>query len=111
MTERATIYTDRERGIIAPEMYGHFIEHLGHCIYDGIWVGKKSKIPNIDGIRQEAVEVFKAVRAPVIRWPGNFNLRRARRVFSLPIRMLKIHLITRTRSNPGNKNAAWVIQK
>lgn len=72
MTERATIYTDREHGVIAPEVYGHFIEHLGHCIYDGIWVGKKSKIPNMDGIRQEAVEVFKAVRAPVIRWPGGY---------------------------------------
>lgn len=72
MSERITIYADRIRGIIAPEVYGHFIEHLGRCIYDGIWVGKDSKIPNVEGIRKEAIEVFRAVSAPVIRWPGGY---------------------------------------
>jgi len=68
--ERLTIYSDSARGTIAPEVYGHFIEHLGHCIYDGIWVGADSAIPNIDGIRKEAIDVFRAVDAPLIRWPG-----------------------------------------
>jgi alpha-L-arabinofuranosidase len=71
-TERLTVYSDRIRGTIAPEVYGHFIEHLGHCIYDGIWVGKDSSIPNIGGIRKEAVDVFRAVAAPLIRWPGGY---------------------------------------
>ena len=40
-------------GEIDPKIYGHFIEHLGRCIYDGIWVGEKSPIPNIKGFRKE----------------------------------------------------------
>jgi alpha-N-arabinofuranosidase len=67
-----TIYADRTQGKIAREMYGHFIEHFGHCIYDGIWVGKKSSIPNINGVRKEAIDVLKAVNAPLIRWPGGY---------------------------------------
>ncbi len=72
MPDHLTIQTDRSLGRIAPEVYGHFIEHLGHCIYDGLWVGPESPIPNIEGLRLEAVEVFRAVGAPVIRWPGGY---------------------------------------
>ncbi len=72
MSERLTIYADRPLGRIAPEVYGHFIEHLGHCIYGGLWVGEDSTIPQVAGIRQEAIDVFRAVRAPVIRWPGGY---------------------------------------
>jgi alpha-N-arabinofuranosidase len=72
MAERIVILTDRVRGRIAREVYGHFIEHLGRCIYDGIWVGDESKIPNVDGIRKEAIDVFRAVEAPLIRWPGGY---------------------------------------
>ena len=43
-------------GTIAPEIYGHFSEHIGGVFYDGLWVGKDSKIPNINGFRKEAVE-------------------------------------------------------
>jgi alpha-N-arabinofuranosidase len=57
-------------GTIAPELYSHFIEHLGGVIYDGVWVGEGSKIPNIDGIRKDFVDTMKAVSAPVLRWPG-----------------------------------------
>ena len=42
--------------VINPHIYGHFIEHLGGVIYDGIWVGRESKIPNIDGIRKQFVD-------------------------------------------------------
>ena len=57
-------------GRIAPEIYGHFTEHIGGVIYDGIWVGKDSKIPNINGFRKEIIEKMRAIKAPVIRWPG-----------------------------------------
>lgn len=60
----------QKKGTIAPEIYGHFTEHIGGVIYDGIWVGKNSKIPNIKGFRKEIIEKLRAINAPVIRWPG-----------------------------------------
>ncbi|MBE6754696.1 MAG: alpha-N-arabinofuranosidase [Ruminococcaceae bacterium] len=51
-------------------IYGHFSEHLGHCIYEGIFVGKDSPIPNIDGIRTDVVEALRRLEIPVLRWPG-----------------------------------------
>jgi alpha-N-arabinofuranosidase len=56
--------------VINPHIYGHFIEHLGGVIYDGIWVGHDSKIPNVDGIRTQFVEDMKRIGAPNLRWPG-----------------------------------------
>jgi alpha-N-arabinofuranosidase len=55
---------------IEPEIYGHFVEHLGGVVYDGIWVGEGSKIPNQHGIRTAIVDAFKRLRPPVVRWPG-----------------------------------------
>lgn len=55
---------------ISKHIYGHFIEHLGAVIYDGIWVGKNSRIPNLDGIRRQFVEDMKLIGAPNLRWPG-----------------------------------------
>jgi alpha-N-arabinofuranosidase len=55
---------------IAPEIYGHFAEHLGGVIYDGIWVGENSKVPNIGGIRKELVDALQKIKPSVIRWPG-----------------------------------------
>jgi alpha-N-arabinofuranosidase len=57
-------------GTISPEIYSHFIEHLGGVIYDGVWVGPNSKIPNTNGIRTAFIETMRAVKAPVLRWPG-----------------------------------------
>jgi alpha-L-arabinofuranosidase len=57
-------------GTISPEIYGHFIEHLGGVIYDGVWVGPDSKIPNEGGIRRSLIDALKSIRAPVVRWPG-----------------------------------------
>jgi alpha-N-arabinofuranosidase len=57
-------------GTIAPEIYSHFIEHLGGVIYDGVWVGEGSKISNVNGIRKAFIDTMKAVQAPVLRWPG-----------------------------------------
>jgi alpha-N-arabinofuranosidase len=57
-------------GRIAPEIHGHFVEHLGGVVYDGVWVGEGSKIPNDGGIRRALIDALKAIKAPVIRWPG-----------------------------------------
>jgi alpha-N-arabinofuranosidase len=64
------ILPDEPIGIISPEIYSHFIEHLGGVIYDGVWVGPNSKIPNTNGIRQSFIDTMRAVQAPVLRWPG-----------------------------------------
>ncbi|MDG2450840.1 MAG: alpha-L-arabinofuranosidase C-terminal domain-containing protein [Saprospiraceae bacterium] len=61
---------DAQGTIINKEIYGHFSEHLGTCIYEGIYVGKGSDIPNIDGFRTDVVEAFKELKVPVLRWPG-----------------------------------------
>src|SRR5262249_56148977 len=51
-------------------IFGQFAEHLGHGIYDGIWVGPDSPIPNTRGIRKDVVEALKAIKVPNVRWPG-----------------------------------------
>jgi alpha-L-arabinofuranosidase len=55
---------------INKNIYGHFSEHLGNCIYGGMWVGENSKIPNTNGIRNDVVEALKRIKVPVLRWPG-----------------------------------------
>ena len=55
---------------INPEIYGHFSEHLGRCIYNGIYVGEDSSVPNTDGIRNDIIEAFRKIKLPVLRWPG-----------------------------------------
>lgn len=55
---------------IPADLYGHFAEHLGHCIYEGLWVGEDSKIPNTKGIRNDVVKALKELNLPVLRWPG-----------------------------------------
>jgi alpha-N-arabinofuranosidase len=57
-------------GKIDRNIFGQFAEHLGHGIYDGIWVGPDSTIPNTRGIRNDVVEALKAIRVPNVRWPG-----------------------------------------
>ena len=69
-TARITLHPADVIARINPNLYGHFAEHLGRCIYDGIWVGEDSPIPNIDGFRTDIVEALRKFKAPVIRWPG-----------------------------------------
>jgi alpha-N-arabinofuranosidase len=64
------INADISPGIINKNIYGHFSEHLGRCIYGGIWVGKNSPIPNTDGFRNDVAGALKNLRIPVLRWPG-----------------------------------------
>lgn len=67
---RVEVLLNEPIGTIAPEIYGHFAEHLGGVVYDGIWVGENSKVPNIGGIRKALVEALKKIKPSVIRWPG-----------------------------------------
>ena len=64
------IHADEGQQQISRHIYGHFAEHLGRCIYDGIWVGESSPIPNVRGIRSDIVAALRAVKVPVLRWPG-----------------------------------------
>lgn len=64
------INTKRKMGTINKEIYGHFSEHLGRCIYEGIFVGEDSEIPNTNGMRNDVVEALKELEIPVLRWPG-----------------------------------------
>lgn len=59
-----------KKGHINPELQGHFSEHLGRCIYEGLFVGENSDIPNVNGMRTDVVEALKEIRVPVLRWPG-----------------------------------------
>jgi len=70
MTNRITINTDITKGKINRNIYGHFSEHLGRCIYEGLWVGEGSPIPNTNGIRNDVVAALKEMKIPVLRWPG-----------------------------------------
>lgn len=67
---RITINADISAGTINRHIYGHFAEHLGRCIYGGIWVGEDSKIPNTRGIRNDVVAALREVAIPNLRWPG-----------------------------------------
>ncbi len=59
-----------KKGHINPELQGHFSEHLGRCIYGGLYVGENSDIPNTNGIRNDVVEALREMKIPVLRWPG-----------------------------------------
>ena len=68
----ATLYINetKKKGRISPEIYGHFSEHLGRCIYEGLYVKEDSGIPNKNGMRTDVVEALKELQIPVLRWPG-----------------------------------------
>ncbi len=64
------VNADLASGTISRHIYGHFAEHLGRCIYEGIWVGEDSPIPHTRGIRRDVVQALRALQLPVLRWPG-----------------------------------------
>ena len=70
MASRVAVIPDEPLGLINPELYGHFAEHLGSCVTEGIWVGESSRVANIDGIRSDVVEALRRLKPPVLRWPG-----------------------------------------
>jgi alpha-N-arabinofuranosidase len=67
---RIEVLLDESVGTISPDIYGHFVEHLGGVVYDGVWVGTGSKVPNTGGIRAALVEHMRRIKPPVIRYPG-----------------------------------------
>ena len=64
------VNADQGKETISKHIYGHFSEHLGHCIYGGYWVGEDSPIPNTHGIRNDVVKALKDIQIPNLRWPG-----------------------------------------
>ncbi|MCR5452965.1 MAG: alpha-N-arabinofuranosidase [Lachnospiraceae bacterium] len=67
---KLVINADDKKAVISPEIYGHFSEHLGRCIYEGLYVGENSDIPNVNGMRTDVVEALKDMQIPLLRWPG-----------------------------------------
>jgi len=67
---KVLIRADSEIGLVRPEFHSHFAEHLGSCVYGGIWVGPKSPIENVEGFRKAAVDYLKELGVPALRWPG-----------------------------------------
>jgi alpha-L-arabinofuranosidase len=65
-----TVVLNEPTGKLNRNILGHFAEHLGACIYDAMWVGPDSSIPNLNGIRKDTVEALKRIHAPILRWPG-----------------------------------------
>jgi alpha-L-arabinofuranosidase len=65
-----TIQADKPGAVINRDIFGQFAEHLGTGIYGGVWVGKNSPIPNVRGIRSDVVGALRAIKVPVVRWPG-----------------------------------------
>jgi alpha-N-arabinofuranosidase len=65
-----TVVLNEPIAIIRPELHGQFAEHLGGCVYGGLWVGEDSKIPNDGGLRLDVLEALKKISIPVLRWPG-----------------------------------------
>ena len=65
-----TIHSEKPGATINKNIYGQFAEHLGRGIYEGIWVGPKSKIPNTRGFRNDVIGALKELKVPLVRWPG-----------------------------------------
>ncbi|WP_284638214.1 alpha-N-arabinofuranosidase [Paenibacillus silviterrae] len=70
MKSNLIINTDITTGTISKHIYGHFAEHLGRCIYEGIWVGEDSPIANTQGIRNDVLDALRRLEIPNLRWPG-----------------------------------------
>lgn len=69
-SEPASQLPSKGKQKISKHIYGHFAEHLGRGIYEGIWVGEDSPIPNTRGIRNDVIEALRKIHVPVLRWPG-----------------------------------------
>jgi len=70
MRAKITIEFDKPVARINPSIYGHFAEHIGTCVYEGLWVGPESPIPNRNGLRVDVIDALKKIHPPVLRWPG-----------------------------------------
>jgi alpha-L-arabinofuranosidase len=68
--DQLVVITNHPGSVISKDIYGHFSEHLGACIYGGIWVGTESKIPNTYGVRNDVLFALRELKVPNLRWPG-----------------------------------------
>jgi len=69
MTDTVRVH-EESVGRIEPGIYGHFAEHLGRCIYGGLWVGEDDAVETVDGVRTDTLELLQDLETPVLRWPG-----------------------------------------
>jgi alpha-L-arabinofuranosidase len=68
---KIVVNADLGKDVINKNIYGHFSEHLGRCIYDGFYVGDTNKIiPNTRGMRNDIVNALRKMKIPLLRWPG-----------------------------------------
>jgi alpha-N-arabinofuranosidase len=67
---KLTLHTNQAETEISKDIYGHFAEHLGRCIYGGIYVGEDSEIPNVRGFRDDVIGALVDMKIPLLRWPG-----------------------------------------
>ncbi|HYO10644.1 MAG TPA: alpha-N-arabinofuranosidase [Tepidisphaeraceae bacterium] len=70
MANQLTINADQGKTVISRHIYGHFAEHLGRCIYEGLWVGEDSPIANTRGFRKDVIDALSQIHIPNLRWPG-----------------------------------------
>jgi alpha-N-arabinofuranosidase len=70
LDSRIEVLLGEPLGAISPGIYGHFVENLSGVVYDGIWVGENSKVPNVNGIRKELIDEMRKIHPPVVRFPG-----------------------------------------
>jgi alpha-N-arabinofuranosidase len=70
VSNQLVVIANNSGPVISKDIYGHFSEHLGTCIYGGIWVGPDSKIPNTNGIRNDVLFALREIKVPNLRWPG-----------------------------------------
>ena len=68
--EKYLINPNQKISHISKDIFGHFSEHLGRCIYEGLYVGEDSDIPNVNGMRTDVVQALREMGIPVLRWPG-----------------------------------------
>lgn len=67
---KVVVNAERKKGFVNKNIYGQFAEHLGRCIYEGLYVGEDSDIENKNGMRTDVVEALKEMGIPLLRWPG-----------------------------------------
>src|SRR5208282_2007496 len=67
---RIEVLTNEVLGTISPNIYGHFTENLSGVVYDGIWLGRDSTVPNVDGIRKELIDEMRKIKPPIVLFPG-----------------------------------------
>lgn len=66
---RIKIDTDRVIGEVHPHIFGNFAEHLGRCIYGGLYE-PGSKLSDERGYRKDVMEAIKGLGVTLLRWPG-----------------------------------------